>query len=529
MQSARGKSEQYAAKILKLTANVTDLLSDAVYFCKEASDLQLRQYQQAVAHAVIASVIGELGLSFVVMFPRQSGKNELQAQIETFLLAFLYKQDAEMVIISPTWKPQSYNAMRRLERVLRKNLLTRIYWQKEQGYIYRVGQARIFFLSGSPDTNIVGATASTLLSVDEAQDIQIQKFDKDIAPMAASTNATRVFWGTAWTSRTLLARELRAALAAEKADGVQRVIVAGADEVSIEVPPYGQFVAAQVARLGRRHPMVRTQFYNEEIDAEGGMFPPERIALMQGEHAPIQEPQPGRTYALLVDVAGEDEWAAGPDASLSTLPTALQNPGRDATALTVVEIDRSTIADDLLKAPTYRVVQRRQWVGIQHVLLYARLRALAEQWRVQYLVIDATGVGAGLASFLERALPGKVLPFIFSAASKSKLGWDFLGMIDSGRWKEYRASGSDGQALEQTAFFRQLSFCQYEVRPGPGKDLRWGVPDGTRDPDNGSLVHDDLVLSAALASVLDRQTWFSIGPALVVPGRDPLDDMDNHF
>jgi hypothetical protein len=529
MHSAEGKNEQNAENLLELTTYITDLLSDAVYFCKEASDLQLRQYQQAVAHAVIASVLGELGLSFVVMFPRQSGKNELQAQIETFLLSFLYKRDAEMVIISPTWKPQSYNAMRRLERVLRKNYLTRMYWQKEQGYIYRVGQARIFFLSGSPDTNIVGATASTLLSVDEAQDIQIQKFDKDIAPMAASTNATRVFWGTAWTSRTLLARELRAALAAEKADGVQRVFVAGADDVSIEAPAYGLFVAAQVARLGRSHPTVRTQFFNEEIDAEGGMFPPERTSLMQGEHAPVHEPLPGHVYALLVDVAGEDEWAAGPAASLGAAPESLQNPGRDATALTVVEIDRSTLADDLLKAPTYRVVQRRQWVGIKHVLLYASLRALAEQWRVQNLVIDATGVGAGLASFLERALPGKVLPFIFSAASKSKLGWDFLGIIDSGRWKEYRASGHAGQAAEQAEFFRQLSFCQYEVSSGPGKDLRWGVPDGTRDPANGSLVHDDLVLSAALASVLDRQTWFSIGPALIVPGRDPLDDMDNSF
>jgi hypothetical protein len=513
----------------ELTTWAFSLLSDATHFCEEASDLRLRQYQQAVALAIIHSVLEEQGLSFVVMFPRQSGKNELQAQIEAFLLAFFYKRDAELVKISPTWKPQSYNAMRRLERVLRKNFFTRMYWTKEQGYIYRVGQARIFFLSGSPETNIVGATASTLLSVDEAQDIQIQKFDKDIAPMAASTNATRVFWGTAWTSRTLLARELRSALSAEKEDGVRRVFVAGAQDVSAEVPAYGLFVAAQVSRLGRSHPMVRTQYFNEEIDAEGGMFPPERIASMQGEHAALSEPQPGCVYAILVDAAGEDEWAAGPDASLTGTLEALQNPGRDATAMTIVEIDRSTICDDLIKAPTYRVVQRRQWIGIKHVLLYAQLKALAELWRAYYLVIDATGVGAGLASFLERSLPGKVLPFIFSASSKSKLGWDFLGIIDSGRWKEHRTGGHSGQAAEQAEFFRQLSFCQYEVRVGPGKELRWGVPDGTRDAANGSLVHDDLVLSAALACVLDRQAWISSGPALIIPGRDPLDDMDKDF
>ncbi|HSV85664.1 MAG TPA: hypothetical protein VLH85_03760, partial [Levilinea sp.] len=247
-----GRTTHHPAEIEVLTTQqLINLLSDVTRFCEWASHLRLRLYQQAVARAVVQSVLGEQGLSFVVMFPRQSGKNELQAQIETFLLANLRRRDAEMIKISPTWKPQSYNAMRRLERVLKRNRLTRIFWSKEQGYIYRVGQARIFFLSGSPEANIVGATASTLLSVDEAQDIQIQKFDKDIAPMAASTNATRVFWGTAWTSRTLLARELRAAREEERRDGSRRVFVADADIVAEEVPEYGLFVAGQVARLGR--------------------------------------------------------------------------------------------------------------------------------------------------------------------------------------------------------------------------------------------------------------------------------------
>ena len=122
--------------------------------------------------------------------------------------------------------------MRRLERVLKRNPLTFKEWRKEAGYIYRIGTARIFFLSGAPDSNIVGATASLLLEVDEAQDLEAEKYDKDIAPMAASTNATRVFWGTAWTSQTLLARELRSAREAEREDGQRRVFVVDAERVS---------------------------------------------------------------------------------------------------------------------------------------------------------------------------------------------------------------------------------------------------------------------------------------------------------
>lgn len=449
------------------------------------------------------------------MFPRQSGKNELQAQLETYLLTLLSLQGAEIVKVSPTWKPQSQNAMRRLERILSQNKLTRNMWTKESGYIFRVGRARIFFFSGEREANIVGATASTLLEVDEAQDVLITKFDKDIAPMAASTNATRVFWGTAWTSQTLLARELRAARLAEAADGIRRAFVLTADQVSAEVPTYGKFVAAQIARLGRSHPMVKTQYFSEEIDQEGGMFPPARMAAIQGYHPAQSCPEPGQLYTLLIDVAGEDE-------SVKDLGDAtLANPGRDSTAVTIVRVDLGSLADPLIRKPTYHVVARRSWVGIKHTALYGQLTGLITTWQPRCLIIDATGVGAGLASFLSASFPGKVIPFVFSSASKTKLGWDFLNLVDTGRFKEYAP-------LDET-LSRQLTYCQYQVLPGPQKHLKWGVPDGSRDPASGEPLHDDLLLSAALAAVLDDQDWQLNSPALIIKASDPLKELDHGF
>ncbi len=87
-------------------------LRDVVPFTRGMGGLHLREYQQDVARAVLRSIL-QVGLSFVVMFPRQSGKNELQAQIEAFLLAMYRDFEVEMVKVSPTWKPQSLNAMRR--------------------------------------------------------------------------------------------------------------------------------------------------------------------------------------------------------------------------------------------------------------------------------------------------------------------------------------------------------------------------------------------------------------------------------
>ena len=143
------------------------------------------------------------------------------------------------------------------------------------------------------------------------------------------------------------------------------------------------------------------------------------------------------------------------------------------------------------------------WTGIRHTALHAQLAHLArEVWRASAVVVDATGVGAGLASFLAatlgerrggRAIP--VVPFVFTASSKSALGWDWIGLIDAGRYREY---ADDGERL--TRLFRsQLAAVTYAAPPGPAKALRWGVPPGRG--------HDDLLMSAALAAVLDGMDW----------------------
>ena len=497
--------------------DLKEALRDVVIFAAAVSGLRLRKYQQEVARAIVESVRTKAGRSIVVIFPRQSGKNELQAQIECYLLTIFHLMDAEMVKASPTWKPQSLNAMRRLERVLSRCAVTAGNWIKESGYIYKLGSARIYFLSGSESANVVGATANRLLECDEAQDINPSKWDKDFAPMAASTNATRVFWGTAWTSRTLLARERKAAEDAQAKDGIRRVWVLTADDVAAEVPAYGDFVAGRVAMLGRNHPMVRTQFYSEEIDAESGMFPAERIALMQGSHAAQKDPLPGQLYAMAIDVAGEDEGAIGEEIDAESL-SLLDNPARDATSVTIFNVDLSTLPVEGKGAPTYRVVARYTWIGTKHTQIYNQLKELARKWNAEYIIIDSTGVGAGLSSFLEKAYPGRVIPFLFTSKSKSDLGWQFLAVIETGRYKEPVGMVSE--------FWKQATHCVNQVLTGPGRMMRWGVPDGTRDQ-VGELVHDDELISSAMCSILDDQEWSISGAPVIIDRRDPLAEMDS--
>ena len=281
-----------------------------------------------------------------------------------------------------------------------------------------------------------------LLEGDEAQDILQAKWDKDFSPMGASTNVTTVLYGTAWTSETFLARTIAHLERAQARDGVQRVFRVTADEVAAEVPAYGAYVAGQVARLGRDHPLVRTQFYLEPIDGSGGLFPPARRALMHGDHARRHDPEPGHRYGLLIDVAGEDETEGN---ALDRLM--LANPRRDATALTVVDvvverrrgaIPRGCAATGAGPAERrFLVVDRLLALGTRHTALYAKILALVEHWHAAWVVVDATGVGAGLASFLTRALGDRVTPVEFSPNVKSDLGWDFVGLVETGRYQDY--------------------------------------------------------------------------------------------
>ncbi len=512
-------------------------LRQVTTFTRVFGGIKLRAYQQAAANAIVQSVLHNQGISIVVMFPRQSGKNLMQAQLEVYLMALLAEEGAEMVKLSPTYQPQSLNAMRRLETALEANFLTRGKWHKSAGNHYRFHKSHLTFLSAAPGSNIVGATASTLLSLDEAQDIEIAKYDKQIAPMAASTNATRVFWGTAWSAQTLLARELWAAKEAEQRDGIRRVFQISSEEVRREVPAYGMFVDEQIARMGRNHPMVRSQFFSEEIDFAGGLFTPTRLGLMQGGQAAIETPLPGKRYALMIDLAGEDEALRQGGAN-----TELDNPDRDLTAVTVVELDFSLLGDDLVGKPIYRVVNRQVWQGERHSTLYARLLRLSELWQPEKIVVDASGVGAGVGSFLRDKLGERVIALQFTRQLKSQLGWGFLAVVDTGRFQDFspfsdREKWSTNPLLGcmaaeqdrlQALFYRQLAGLQAEVSSGPERLLRWSVPEGARDPEGG-LLHDDLVLSAAMVAVLDEQSWHLSSQAVLIPASDPILEMDGGF
>ena len=109
------------------------------------------------------------------------------------------------------------------------------------------GSRGITYYSAEKRASQVGATADSLLVLNEAQDIPAAIYDKRFSPMTASGHATKVFSGTSWTSQTLLAREKNLALQAEKVDGVKRVFIVDADQVGAINPLYARHVREEIA------------------------------------------------------------------------------------------------------------------------------------------------------------------------------------------------------------------------------------------------------------------------------------------
>lgn len=478
-------------------------------FTEKGSGIKLRPYQIEPAKAILHSIKNKLGLSFVVVISRQSGKDELAANLKAYLLTRFAGHEVGIVEANPTYKPQTINAIDRLESRLSTNLMSRMFWKKRSDFIRMVGKAKVSFLSGDATANVVGAVASLLLIINEAQDIQPVIYDKKFAPMTASTNATRVFFGTTWTSDTLLARELKNAQILEEKDGIRRAFVYTADHVRKVVPAYGTFVDSEIAKNGRQHPLIKTQYFCETIDAQTGMFNAARRAMMTGDQPAQETPIPGHIYAILIDVSGQDEALINLDG--------MGNPGRDSTAYTITDIDLSEITT--LQAPIYRAVKRDTWQGAGHIAAFGRFCQIIDLWNPQYIIMDATGVGEGLWAMLTKKYGGRVIPKKITQQEKSERGYGFLAIIETGRFR-------DCCLTEEVR--DQYDKCQSEILTGPQKTMRWGVKDGIRNQ-NGELVHDDIITADSFTADLDKLEWAISIPTMQTESRDPLTDMDGNF
>ncbi len=450
---------------------------------KRPTTNNLRPYQLEVMAAVLNSVFYQKGLTFTVEIARQGGKNELSAQIEFVILTLSVLKSKNLIKCSPTFKPQTVVSMSRLKEKLNASGLADR-WTSEMGYIIRLGEARAIFLSADESANVVGNTAHLLLEVDEAQEVAEEKYIKEFKPMGSTTNVTNVLYGTTWDDSTLLEKIKQNNLELERKDGIKRHFRYDWQEIAKYNPGYLNYVEGERKRLGENHPLFLTQYRLMPIRGGGGYLSMLQRTQLGGEQMRLRNPEREKIYVAGIDLAGEAETEE--EDYLKSL-----KPRQDSTVITIGELIHET-GNILGKTARINIVEHYAWTGEKHTELYPRFIDLIKNvWHCKKVVVDATGIGQPVASFLKEALGSRISPFVFTPASKTELGFNLLAAINSGSIKMYAADGSE----EYKEFWFQMEKAKSFYRPS--RTMNFYV-----DPNDG---HDDYLMSLALLAEAGRQ------------------------
>lgn len=119
---------------------------------------------------------------------------------------------------------------------------------------------------------------------------------------------------------------------------------------------------------------------------------------------------------------------------------------------------------------------------------------MRETWRSRRVVVDASGLGADLASRMVRAIgPTVVESCVLTVATKSRLTYHLLARVPSGRMHMWTETGTY-LTPETTEFWSQVTSVRPVLRAG--NQLGYSAPI--------SKSHDDFVTSLALVSWASR-------------------------
>ncbi len=470
-------------------------------------------YQLEVVDAIIYSCLQGLGWQFTVMQTRQSGKNEESGFIEQYLLAYgwYYGVRISGVKFAPVHKPQVQASMDRLEGAntpdsggLAGSAVTKAIWTKSDGYKYHIGTPRDSnkwaFLSINPSANVASQTAFTLLEGDEAQDIDTNKWERDAQPMGSFNNATTVFWGVAWTKESHIYKAMQQSYEMEKRLEAElgyrpklvfkidahRVIASGNQN-------YKKAFENQVARLGKNHIAIQTQYLLNFVDSIGRFFDSEQVARMYAtEERTRIGPNPNDVYIFSIDVAGQEE-------EITELNEAtIGKDKRDSTALTIGK---------LLKDGSVVPICWYYWTGEKHSKVREQIKAILKHWNTIGGVGDATGIGEPLIHWLKEEFPNQEIEaYKFKAQgdeNKSKLGYLAYNFVANDLIKIPKQPEDDPQ---QSELWLELKWqIENLVRVAKKQQtINYHVPENAKPRFEGHKAHDDLVISLFL---LMKAAW----------------------
>jgi hypothetical protein len=330
-------------------------------------------------------------------------------------------------------------------------------------------------MSASETSNIVGKTYM-LIIVDEAQDVSNSKYSKDISPMGAFFNATKVLIGTPGTVKGFFFE----AIERNKRDYLSKTRAKNHYENDYKVvikynPKYAKYIEGEKKKLGEKSDAFQMAYCLKWLLSRGMFVDSDKFESYGLTDEEICENgDTENVHVVGIDLAKE----------------------HDSTVVTVLEVDwENPIIVEESKdkdVPDYIVYNTKVkgWLEIQGDNWneqYYQIKDYLALWKIERCVIDATGVGSPVYDRLAAVLPYECIPYVYSTPSKSELFKFYDSQIKSGRFK-YPAGEKTKETPEYQGFMEQHLDAEKSYS---GQHMCVSHSD-KRD------AHDDYVSSAAL-------------------------------
>lgn len=384
-----------------------------------------------------------------ILSARQTGKNETAAILQRRHLWRNQHSEylSKWIRTAPTHEPQIVNSKKRLEellqlgekKVINHPLFLRKKLETSEGYIWKIGNATVEFMSSGKHSNVVGATASECLDMDEAHKVSKPKFDEDFAPFTASTNAGTLLWGVA-------------------ADGMDTIewyrqhnIEMGNEHLNLYYPcevwmesseTYRAHVESRVSALGWDHPIIKTQYRLLPVSQEGTFLNADQVrSLFDSDHDRQLAPRPDSQYEMLIDIAAGNE-DFNPERQFDLLDTdSNDKTSTDSTVIWVYEVSDTKCKNQVFSIS--RVVNCYWWTGVPLPQQQGEIEKLMNYWRIGKVTVDGVGVGRQIAEALEQKFGVYIVNrYTANQNSISEDCFDLLARLNFDAVKMFRNDGS---------------------------------------------------------------------------------------
>lgn len=456
--------------------STTELVDKIFVFCEAyaygKSGKSFFPYQAQFAKRIIRSVIENDGEEITALFSRQSGKSETVAITAGGMAVILpilanmpmFWEDKRLMmfrdgmligIFAPALH-QAQISFSRIKQYMATESAVAIFTDPEINAVFDTNNGQnvcvrlanfnvssvITCMSASDGSNIEGKSYM-LIIVDEAQDVSNFKYLKSISPMGAFYNATKILIGTPTTQKGFFYESIERndedyKLGKRKRNHFQY----NYETVCKYNPNYAKYIEGEKRRLGGDSDEFQMS-YNLKWLFERGMFvDPEKFEALglqecgrifhDRKHVHVAGIDCGKKSDSTIVTVGEVDW---------------ENP------IIVEQSPDPNIPDYVL----YDVFVK-DWLEIQGDNWneqYYMIISYLQNFDVKRIVVDATGVGSPIADRLMANVDCEVIPYVFSATSKSDLYKNFDTVIKQGHF-HYPANEETKETPEYKRFLEQM-------------------------------------------------------------------------